>query len=301
MAIGIRPLNDYAFKKVFGSPANKLALLSLLNAILKSEVPIVDVVILNPFNLQDFEQDKLSVLDVKATDQNGVIYDIEIQIAVRPGLVQRLVFYGCEEYAGQLRAGDPYTVLKPVVVIALLKETLWTETPQLHHRFVLTDRESGRELTDTLSIHTLELGKYNLRETELGSATPLQRWLYWLIHAEEYEPERLMELFPEAAFQLASTQLIQISEETEDKKMYDAREKAIRDQEWAVIVARDEGKTAGTIEGEIKGEIKTIRILQNLLELPVTNITDLSDRTLEELQAITTDLQKKLQNRKPSN
>ena len=51
MAIGIRPLNDYAFKKVFGSPANKLALLSLLNAILKSEVPIVDVVILNPFNL----------------------------------------------------------------------------------------------------------------------------------------------------------------------------------------------------------------------------------------------------------
>ncbi|MBL8892633.1 MAG: PD-(D/E)XK nuclease family transposase, partial [Planctomycetaceae bacterium] len=75
MAIGIRPLNDYAFKKVFGSPANKLALLSLLNAILKSEVPIVDVVILNPFNLQDFEQDKLSVLDVKATDQNGVIYD----------------------------------------------------------------------------------------------------------------------------------------------------------------------------------------------------------------------------------
>ncbi|MBL8892312.1 MAG: hypothetical protein JNL67_20220, partial [Planctomycetaceae bacterium] len=119
----------------------------------------------------------------------------------------------------------------------------------------------------------------------------------WLIHAEEYEPERLMELFPDVAFQLASTQLIKISEETEDKKMYDAREKAIRDQEWAVIVARDEGKN----EGKIEGKIETIRILQNLLELPVTNIADLSDRTLEELQAITTDLQKKLQNRKPSN
>ncbi len=165
------------------------------------------------------------------------------------------------------------------------------------HRFVLTDRESGRELTDTLSIHTLELGKHHLRETELGGATPLQRWLYWLIHAEEYEPERLMELFPEAAFQVASTQLIKISEETEDKQMYDAREKAIRDQEWAVIVARDEGK----IEGKIEGEIKTIRILQNVLDIPGTNITDLAHRTLEELQAITTDLQRKLQNRKPSN
>ncbi|MBX3416809.1 MAG: Rpn family recombination-promoting nuclease/putative transposase [Pirellulaceae bacterium] len=193
MVIGIRPINDFAFKKVFGSPANKLALISLLNAILNPPVPIVDVVILNPFNLQDFQQDKLSILDVKATDQNGVIYDIEIQIAVRPGLVQRLVFYGCDEYAGQLRSGEPYTALKPVVVIALMEETLWADTAQLHHRFALMDRESGRELTDTLSIHTLELGKYNLTEAELGTATPLQRWLYWLIHAENYEPERLLE------------------------------------------------------------------------------------------------------------
>jgi predicted transposase/invertase (TIGR01784 family) len=300
MVIGIRPLNDYAFKKIFGSPANKLALISLLNAILDSPVPIVDVVILNPFNLQDFEQDKLSILDVKATDQNGVIYDIEIQIAVRPGLVQRLVFYGCDEYAGQLRAGDPYTALQPVVVIALLKEMLWTDTPQLHHRFALTDRESGRELTDTLSIHTLELGKYNLTEAELESAPTLQRWLYWLIHAEKYEPERLFELFPEAAFQLASTQLIAISEESEDKKMYDAREKAIRDHEWAVTVARDEGKVEGKIEGKIEGEIKTIRILQNLLGLPATNETDLAECSLAELQAITTDLQRKFKNRNHS-
>jgi predicted transposase/invertase (TIGR01784 family) len=296
MVIGIRPLNDFAFKKIFGSPANKLALISLLNAILNPQVPIVDVVILNPFNLQDFEQDKLSILDVKATDQNGVIYDIEIQITVRPGLVQRLVFYGCEEYAGQLRSGDLYTTLKPVVVIALLKETLWTDTEQLHHRFALTDRESGRELTNTLSIHTLELGKYNLTEAELGTATALHRWLYWLIHAENYEPERLLELFPEAAFQLASTQLISISEKTEDKEMYDAREKAIRDHEWAIHVARDEGK----IEGKIEGEIKTIRILQNLLGLPVTNEKDLAQHPLIELQAMTSDLQKKFQNRNHS-
>ena len=116
MVIGIRPTNDFAFKKIFGSPANKLALISLLNAILEPLIPIVDVVIQNPFSVQDFEQDKLCILDVKATDQNGAIYDIEIQITVRPGLVQRLVFYGCEEYAGQLRSGEPYTQLKPVVV-----------------------------------------------------------------------------------------------------------------------------------------------------------------------------------------
>ena len=30
MLIGIRPINDFAFKKTFGSPENKQALISLL-------------------------------------------------------------------------------------------------------------------------------------------------------------------------------------------------------------------------------------------------------------------------------
>lgn len=96
---------------------------------------------------------------------------------------------------------------------------------------------------------------------------------------------------------MVSMRLIKISEVTEDKKMYDARENTIRDHEWAVIVARDEAK----VEGNVRGEIKTIRILQNLLELPTANIPDLANRTLDALQAITTDLKRKLQNRKPSN
>ena len=41
--IGIRPTNDFAFKKTFGTPANKLALVSLLNAILELRNPIVEV------------------------------------------------------------------------------------------------------------------------------------------------------------------------------------------------------------------------------------------------------------------
>ena len=52
--IGIRPTNDFAFKKTFGTPGNTLALVSLLNAILKLRVPIVNVAPQNPFNPQDF-------------------------------------------------------------------------------------------------------------------------------------------------------------------------------------------------------------------------------------------------------
>ena len=93
MPIGIRPINDFAYKKIFGTPANKLALISLLNAILSLRSPIADVTIVNPYNLQDFQDDKLSILDVKAVDQSGSIYDIEMQLTIFHGLVQRIVLY----------------------------------------------------------------------------------------------------------------------------------------------------------------------------------------------------------------
>lgn len=297
MVIGIRPTNDFAFRKIFGSSTNKLALISLLNAILEPSIPLMDVEIQNPFSHQDFEQDKFCILDIKARDENQVIYDIEIQISVRPGLVQRLVFYACEEYAGQLNSGELYTQLKPVVVIALLEESLWSNDLQYQHRFVLTDRASGRELSETLSIHILELSKYNLWEEGLTTATNLERWLYWLKHAQSYAPSRLLELFPERPFQIACTQLIEISEKTEDRAMYDAKEKAIRDQQWAIDIARDDGIKEGINEGKIAGEIKTIRILEDLLGLAASDQSDLLGKSLEQLQAITSDLQSQIQKR----
>ena len=128
--IGIRPTNDFAFKKTFGTPANKLALVSLLNAILELRNPIVEVTLENPFNLQDFQDDKLSILDIRAVDERGAIYDIEMQLSIFAGLVKRIVFYGCEIYADQLRSGDNYADLKPVYAICLLEEKLGPIRPR---------------------------------------------------------------------------------------------------------------------------------------------------------------------------
>ncbi len=120
MPLGIRPINDFAFKKTFGTPENRIVLVSLLNAILGLEEPIVEVTLENPFNLQDFQDDKLSVLDIKAIDRTGAIYDVEMQLTTYEGLVQRIVFTGCEVYAGQIKAGEKYKALNPVYTIWLV-------------------------------------------------------------------------------------------------------------------------------------------------------------------------------------
>ena len=43
MPLGIRPINDFAFKKTFGTAENRVALISLLNAILRPKSAIVEV------------------------------------------------------------------------------------------------------------------------------------------------------------------------------------------------------------------------------------------------------------------
>jgi predicted transposase/invertase (TIGR01784 family) len=260
-------------------------------------------------NLQDFEEDKLSVLDVKAVDRAGAIYDVEMQLETLLGLVKRCVFYGCELYAGQLKAGQDYTALCPVYSIFLIHGVLWPDATRVHHAFRLTDEASGRVLQGTLELHTLELARYNLaREMDLAGADMLDRWLYWLLHAQDYEPAALLELFPEPAIRQATETLIRISQITEDKAMYDAREKLIRDRQWAFNAAKLEGEIEGEARGEAKGEIKgrmegeikLIRTLQGLLNLPVSAEQDLRGMTLEQLEALTSGLQERLRNRPSS-
>ena len=85
MPLGINPLNDFAFMKTFAEPEDRRPLIGLLNAVLKPKFPIADVTIQNPFNYKDFQDDKLSILDVKAVDASRAWYDVEVQLTVPTG------------------------------------------------------------------------------------------------------------------------------------------------------------------------------------------------------------------------
>ncbi len=79
MAEYISPLKDIVFKYIFGRKENSDCLLSFVNAVLSdSEMnKITQIEILNPFNEKEFIDDKLSVLDIKAEDEEKNIYNIE--------------------------------------------------------------------------------------------------------------------------------------------------------------------------------------------------------------------------------
>jgi predicted transposase/invertase (TIGR01784 family) len=76
----LNPRVDFAFKKLFGSEENKDILISFINAVVSKEDQVIDVALLNPYNNKEHQFDKLSILDIKATDEKGRQYNIEMQI-----------------------------------------------------------------------------------------------------------------------------------------------------------------------------------------------------------------------------
>ena len=79
MVIGISPLVDFAFKLMLGSPQHSGVTIHFLNSILGYQAKITHVEILNPFLGKESEDDKLSVLDILATDEHGRLLNIEMQ------------------------------------------------------------------------------------------------------------------------------------------------------------------------------------------------------------------------------
>jgi flagellar biosynthesis/type III secretory pathway protein FliH len=88
--------------------------------------------------------------------------------------------------------------------------------------------------------------------------------------------------------------------------MYDQREKALRDYEWGLSSARQEGLEEGLEKGLEKGRQEglekgkltgSIQLLQQLLGEPVAEDRELLDRTPEELETQLALLQQRLRDR----
>ncbi len=97
----IDPKVDCVFKALLGAEENRNLLVHFLNAVLAGELsaPISDVEILNPYNEKEFLDDKLSIVDVKAQDRQGQLYQVEIQLASYRSLPARIIYNWADLYS----------------------------------------------------------------------------------------------------------------------------------------------------------------------------------------------------------
>ena len=158
MIIDIRPTVDLAFKLMLGSPEHTAVTVHFLNSVLTGAPRIRHVKILNPFLGKETEDDKLSVLDIKAQDEQGRFLNIEMQTSLATGLAKRLTDYAGRLFVGQMREGMPYQALQPAMSICVLSQSMFPQQPQLHLDFRLRDTGGtvfmGDLLTDGIVLPT---------------------------------------------------------------------------------------------------------------------------------------------------
>ncbi len=283
MPIGIEPTIDYAFKRVFGRQENEESLCSLLNAVLRRPVGrrIESVVILNPFLPLEAFDDKLSVLDIKARDESGRMFNIEMQIRLHHALRERVLFYWAKLYTEQLSEGEDYAELRPTISVLVLDDILFPELSGPHHRFRLCEESRGTVFSDQIELHVLELPKFDKPLPEL--ADDLDKWLFFLRHAATLDLNQWPLELAASPWQRAGKELTMLAQTDIEREKYEARRKGQLDYTTDMRAERRMGQA----EGEARGEaMATIRLLQRLLKRPVITSEEFGAMSIEELTAL---------------
>jgi predicted transposase/invertase (TIGR01784 family) len=307
MILGIDPKVDYAFKHVFGREGTRPILIHALDSVL-SPAPsheIEDVELLNPFNPKEALDDKLSILDIKARDQAGRQFNLEMQMLAFRYYEKRILYYWAKLHQPQLHEGQDYLQLKPTISISFLDHVLFPDVPGYHLRFRLLEKSQHFPFTEDLEFHLLELPKFTKSAEELSS--DLDRWLYFLRHAEKIDTAAVPAALQQEPLVLRALEELQMLAQTDlERERYEARRKALLDYNTAVKVARMEGREEGREEGRVKGreeglmegraegEIGRIHLCERLLNRPLTPTEQLVSRSLEDMIQLAEELQAQL-------
>lgn len=261
----MKPSMDFVFKRLFGAEESKDSLISLLNAIIKSDSPIKDIELKSPDLEKQHIGDKFCRLDIKAKTDKGEIINVEIQVRDEYNMVQRTLYYWSKIYSDQLGASENYKNLARTVCINILNFKL-LDNDRYHNTYRLKEVTTNEELTDIEEIHFIELPKSKeIKSEEINNIDSLLKWIEF-IKEPESETVRILELTDES-IRKAKTQLYKLSLDKKTIEQYRIREKAMYDEISALENSREKGlqegvnlgKEEGLKEGEVRGELKANR------------------------------------------
>lgn len=279
MILGIDPKVDYAFKWIFGRPQNREILIDAINAVLGPKIgeEVVEVELLNPFNEKDFEDGKLSIVDIKARDQSGRRFNIEMEMIPDRYFSKRLVYYWAKMYTEQLNEGQPYENLKKTVLIAFVNAAVFREAPGYSQTFRMRNAENTLLFTDDFEAHILEIGKFRKEASDL--AGPLDAWLYFLKYAEKMDSKVLPVPLRRPGIERAMKELMMLTKE--ERERYETRLKAQRDE----MSRMQSAKLDGLEEGRVEVLFDVILSLAKMLGRP-TGKGELANLSVDELKAM---------------
>ncbi len=262
----INPRVDIAFKKIFGVEENKDLLISLINAIVAKEDQVADVTLLNPYNPKNFQQNKLSILDIKAKGIDGKRFNIEIQISDEADYDKRALYYWAKLYTDQLKAAEGYGQLSKAIGIHILNFISIPEAQKYHNVFHITEKENGLLYFKDLELHTIELKKFTdesaeeLAEMVAKVSNSLDMWLAFLTHNDLLVVDNLPPRLNDPSLKKAINVLQVMNFTEEERGAYEDHLKWLMIEANSLKKAEAKGIEIGEARGIEIGEARGIEI-----------------------------------------
>jgi predicted transposase/invertase (TIGR01784 family) len=243
------PKEDFVFKALFGTEENKKLLISLLNSILKGKPYINDLSLNNSELTKILEPNKSSRLDILATSDDGIKFNIEMQCRKTNNLPTRTLFYTSKLYTKDLKENEDYNKTK-VISIWLFGENVTDRKSAINEAYVTfqkNDKDPYEIMTNNLRIIYLELDKYIVSDENIKYK--LSKWVDFLkdpinLNKDTAEDEDIDK---------ARKTLEYISTSKEERIIIEKIIEGRNDFYSAKNTAREEGKEEGLKEGKEEG------------------------------------------------
>jgi predicted transposase/invertase (TIGR01784 family) len=183
---------DFALKKLLSSEKGKRFLKSLINSLLPPDQQLTEITLVTPQYNREAE-DEFSIIDIKAVDNHGRRYNIEMHIADDLCFDKRSLYYIAKNFANQLKKGMPFNSLEKTIGIYIMNFTELEEEKDYHNVYRLSNIKSHKELTDILELHFIELDKFAKTIDEPQSK--LDKWASFIATSDNYEKDSLPEFY----------------------------------------------------------------------------------------------------------
>jgi predicted transposase/invertase (TIGR01784 family) len=251
---------------------------------------------LNPPKPSCISTYKLNVLDVRARDDSGRLFDVEIQVLLPTHFKGRILHYWAGMFHEQIQKGESYSNLRPAISICIVNQALFSSANDYHLVFELVDMEHGERFTDLMQVHVLQLPKFVHGADELEN--DLEAWLLFR-NAELIDVDHLPARLSQPIFRRAIKELEMLTQDEQERMRYESRMRAIRTQQTLVEEAEErgieKGIEKGREEGIKKGEyIGRIHLAERLLKRPQTPSDDLVQLKQDDLRRRADELEREL-------
>jgi len=279
------PKVDYVFKILFGDENDKSMLISLLNAILKGKPTIKDLILNNTDIPKILKDNKSCKLDILATSDEGIKFNIEMQCKKTKDIINRTVYYASKLFTKDLKENDDYNNSK-VISIWIFGENVTDRADPINEAYMTlqkTDNEDYEILTDHLRIIYLELNKYKITKDNINDK--LTKWVDFLTNPIDLEKST----FEDEDIEKARKKLEFISSDDKERASLEAIKEGLFDQYSSFNIGKKEGIEEGLKEGLKEGEKKgKIEMARNMLKdnVDINIISKYSCLSIEEINKL---------------